>query len=125
MERKATTFDTLPAAVDILLKRIDELEVKIEKLSHNKQRNTTTHIFIDEAAELVGKTTSTIYKLAKAGKIPAYKNGKQWNFVKEELEAWMLRMPSHTTNYLPQKEIVSITRTRMSATERLIKTKRG
>ena len=123
MERKATTFDTLPAAMDYLLARIDELEAKIEQLRHNKQKGTTTHIFINEAAELVGKTTSTIYKLAKAGKIPAYKNGKQWNFVKEELEAWMLRMPSHKTSYLPIAEATPSTRT--SATDRLIKPKRG
>ena len=63
MERKATTFDTLPAAMDYLLTRIDELEAKIEQLTHSRHKSTTTHIFIDKAAELIGKTVSTIYKV--------------------------------------------------------------
>ena len=119
MTRKATTFDTLPQAVDILLKRLDDIEAKLDS-RNNRNTDKATHIFLEEAAELVGKSTSTIYKLAKSGKIPAYKNGKQLNFVKEELEAWMTRMPSHKAGILSNRNLSP-----QSTKEQLLRSKRG
>ena len=119
MTRKATTFDTLPQAVDILLKRLDDIEAKLDS-RNNRNTDKATHIFLEEAAELVGKSTSTIYKLAKSGKIPAYKNGKQLNFVKEELEAWMTRMPSHKAGILSNHNLSP-----QSTKEQLLRSKRG
>jgi len=34
-------------------------------------------------------STSSIYKMAQTGKIPAYKVGRQWRFKKEEIDAWV------------------------------------
>lgn len=34
-------------------------------------------------------STSSIYKMAQAGKIPAYKVGKQWRFKKEAIDRWV------------------------------------
>ncbi|MFR9659730.1 MAG: helix-turn-helix domain-containing protein [Rikenellaceae bacterium] len=103
MTRTATTFDTMPQSIDLILKRMDELEAKFNA-QQTVGESAATHIFLKEAAELVGKSPSTIYKLAGAGKIPAYKNGKQWIFVKEELQAWMTRMPSHKVSYKPNEK---------------------
>lgn len=40
---------------------------------------------IDEAAEFLGIKKRTMYKLAKAGEIPAVKIGGQWRFYREQL----------------------------------------
>jgi len=34
-------------------------------------------------------STSSIYKMAQKGKIPAYKVGRQWRFRKEEIDRWI------------------------------------
>jgi len=36
-------------------------------------------------------STSSIYKMAQVGKIPAYKVGRQWRFKKEEIDRWVER----------------------------------
>ena len=122
MTREVTKFETLPQAIDLLFQRLDEIEAKIEM--QNKASNTKTNIFLEEAAKLVGKSTSTLYKLAKSGKIPAYKNGKQWNFIKEELQAWMTRMPHHSVSYIPD-DVNDLPKKSLSVVEQLIKPKRG
>ena len=43
----------------------------------------------DEAVELLRTTPSTLYKWLQADKIPAHKLGRQWRFVRRELEAHM------------------------------------
>jgi len=42
-----------------------------------------------QVAEYLQMSTSSIYKMAQTGKIPAYKVGRQWRFKKEEIDAWV------------------------------------
>ncbi|EKD27803.1 MAG: hypothetical protein ACD_79C00569G0003 [uncultured bacterium] len=42
-----------------------------------------------EVAEYFQLNKSTVYFLAKTGKMPAFKVGKQWRFNKKHLETWM------------------------------------
>jgi excisionase family DNA binding protein len=41
-----------------------------------------------EAAELIGAHVETVRRLARRGKIPSYKVGKDWRFRREALLAW-------------------------------------
>jgi len=44
---------------------------------------------LEQIAEYLQMSTSSIYKMAQVGKIPAYKVGRQWRFKKEEIDAWV------------------------------------
>ena len=48
---------------------------------------------IEEAAEYLQLGKRSVYKLAKAGEIPAKKVLNKWRFVKEELRQWVIREP--------------------------------
>ena len=41
------------------------------------------------AAELLGVSTATIYKLARAGKIPGTRVGREWRFGRQSLIQWV------------------------------------
>ncbi|MCS7054104.1 MAG: helix-turn-helix domain-containing protein [Ignavibacterium sp.] len=44
---------------------------------------------LEQIAEYLQMSTSSIYKMTQAGKIPAYKIGRQWRFKKEEIDKWI------------------------------------
>ncbi len=44
---------------------------------------------LEQIAEYLQMSTSSIYKMAQAGRIPAYKVGRQWRFKKEEIDSWV------------------------------------
>lgn len=44
---------------------------------------------LEQIAEYLQMSTSSIYKMAQAGKIPSYKVGRQWRFKKEEIDKWV------------------------------------
>ncbi len=44
---------------------------------------------LEQIAEYLQMSTSSIYKMAQASKIPAYKIGRQWRFKKEEIDRWV------------------------------------
>jgi len=46
---------------------------------------------LEQIAEYLQMSTSSIYKMAQKGKIPAYKVGRQWRFKKEEIDRWIER----------------------------------
>jgi len=47
------------------------------------------YLTFDEAVIFLKTNTSTLYKWLQSGKIPAHKLGRQWRFVREELEAYL------------------------------------
>jgi len=62
-------------------------------INKNKQENLTMDkwLTLEQIAEYLQMSTSSIYKMAQAGKIPAYKVGRQWRFKKEEIDRWVQR----------------------------------
>ena len=44
---------------------------------------------VEEVAEYLRVTPSSIYEWAKAGKMPAAKVGRLWRFHREEIDAWV------------------------------------
>ena len=47
------------------------------------------YLRIEEVARRFGVNTTTIYRLVKQGKLPAFKVGKQWRFSETRLEEWV------------------------------------
>jgi len=60
-------------------------------VNKNKQSelNMDKWLTLEQIAEYLQMSTSSIYKMAQAGKIPAYKVGRQWRFKKEEIDKWV------------------------------------
>ena len=48
---------------------------------------------IDELAEYLKISKSTLYKLAQDGRIPAQKVGKHWRFRKAAIDRWLDESP--------------------------------
>jgi len=46
---------------------------------------------LEQIAEYLQMSSSSIYKMAQGGKIPAFKVGRQWRFKKEIIDEWILR----------------------------------
>lgn len=46
---------------------------------------------MDDLAEYLKISKSTLYKLAQANKLPGQKIGKRWRFHKEAVDAWVKR----------------------------------
>ncbi|MDD5368128.1 MAG: helix-turn-helix domain-containing protein [Anaerolineaceae bacterium] len=49
----------------------------------------TEILTIEEAAAYLRIPTSSVYKLAQAGKIPAQKVGRHWRFYRPSLTQWI------------------------------------
>ncbi|MCD6194337.1 MAG: helix-turn-helix domain-containing protein [Candidatus Aminicenantes bacterium] len=59
--------------------------------SNKRYRDVTMDkwLTLEQIAEYLQMSTSSIYKMSKKGKIPAYKVGRQWRFKKEEIDRWI------------------------------------
>jgi len=44
---------------------------------------------VNGAAELLGVSTTTIYALARKGRIPATRVGREWRFARHKLISWV------------------------------------
>ena len=55
------------------------------------QIRTTDHVFLttEEVLEYLQVNLRTVYRLIKAGKIPAVRVGRQWRFRKEDIDVWL------------------------------------
>lgn len=51
---------------------------------------------VHEVAQFLRVHPSTIYRLLKAGKIPAFKVGSDWRFNLEQIDKWRLVQSSET-----------------------------
>jgi len=45
---------------------------------------------VEEVARQFGVNTTTVYRLAQNGKLPAFKVGGQWRFSPDMLENWVI-----------------------------------
>ena len=48
-----------------------------------------TVLTIKDVAEYLAVHTTTIYKYAQQGKIPAFKIGSDWRFTKKHIDGWI------------------------------------
>lgn len=93
MTQDSLSFDQLPGAVMSLTalvkelsREVCELRGQLAALSENSKQSVN-FIGIDRACSILGKAKSTIYALAREGKLPAYKDpgDKEWKFIEDEL----------------------------------------
>ena len=52
---------------------------------------------IDELAEYLKVSKETIYKMAKANKLPSSKIGNQWRFNRQIIDQWLVNQTSFPT----------------------------
>ncbi|WP_413289926.1 ATPase, T2SS/T4P/T4SS family [Bdellovibrio sp. HCB337] len=64
------------------------------------------YLDFDEAVELLKTTPSTLYKWLQSGKIPAHKLGRQWRFLRDELD---LHVSGKAPKIQLQKEVLQLT----------------
>jgi excisionase family DNA binding protein len=43
-----------------------------------------------EVADLLGMPLSTVYELARRGRMPAHRIGRRWRFVRREIQEWLI-----------------------------------
>ena len=55
-----------------------------------------TFLTTDEVLDYLQVNLRTVYRLIKAGKIPAVRVGRQWRFRKTDIDAWLERGSSHS-----------------------------
>ena len=90
------------------LRKFDKIDVSVRKVLHYSGGNCPASIFImstpptfrtgegeiltvKEVAEHLKVTDRTIYRLAGAKKIPAFKVGGTWRFSRADIDAWIRR----------------------------------
>jgi excisionase family DNA binding protein len=82
------SFENLPQAVANLKESVSEIkQLLIEKI--NEQPEADQLLIIQQAAELLNISVSTIYGLVNKETIPVMKKGKRLYFSKQELIAWV------------------------------------
>jgi excisionase family DNA binding protein len=60
----------------------------------------------DEVLEYLQVNLRTVYRLIKAGKIPAVRVGRQWRFRKRDIDAWLESQGSRTSRPAPAMTVV-------------------
>lgn len=80
------SFDKLPEAVTTLIKEVSELKrLLIEKCEHSTTDQPEQLLTVQEAAEFLSLTVSTMYSKASKGELPVMKRGKRLYFSRTEL----------------------------------------
>ena len=52
---------------------------------------------VQEVAGMLRVSSMTVYRLIKAGRIPAVRVGRQWRFRKRDIDAWLDSQRSRST----------------------------
>lgn len=58
----------------------------------------STIMTIDELGEYLKVSKSTLYKLAREGKLPGQKVGRHWRFHKDAVDSWLKNHPQIAAN---------------------------
>ena len=60
--------------------------------------NSNDIMRLDELADYLKVSKSTLYKLVQQGELPGQKVGKQWRFHKSAVDNWLRKNPVHLNN---------------------------
>jgi len=60
---------------------------------------------IDELAEYLKVSKSTLYKLAQEGKVPSQKVGRHWRFHRETIDRWLGERENDSETKSPTKKM--------------------
>lgn len=87
---EAMTFEQLPNAVSLLTKEVVELKQLIIKgIEHQEADSQDLLLTIQEAAEFLKLSVSTIYSKVSNGELPSMKRGKRLYFSRSELMSYI------------------------------------
>lgn len=92
MENNEITFNELPVAVAVLIDKITSLELMIEESLSGNKMDDAQWMNVDELCEyLPGKPAKqTVYGWVCSKFIPYHKKGKKLQFLKAEIDEWLL-----------------------------------
>jgi excisionase family DNA binding protein len=82
------TFEQLPEAVGLLLKKVDQLELLIIKQA-GQQPDEHDLLNVKQASKFLDLAIPTVYSKVCRREIPVNKKGKRLYFYKSELQAWI------------------------------------
>jgi excisionase family DNA binding protein len=54
-----------------------------------RMQDDNSYLTVDDVAKRFGVDVSTVYRLVKRGKLPAFKLGSQWRISEARLEEWV------------------------------------
>lgn len=67
--------------------------------------NDEIFLTTEEVLEYLQVNLRTVYRLIKAGKIPAVRVGRQWRFRKRDIDAWLDTQRLHGGGRMPRAEV--------------------
>ena len=102
------TFEQLPEAVTQLHEKLENIE-RLLLESYQKPENGSELLTIQQAAELLNLSISTLYAKVSRKQIPVSKKGKRLYFSKAELIAWI-----KSGKQLTETDILNETQNRLS-----------
>lgn len=88
---------------------MDTIEQKLDRIEKLLIGQKSVLSF-EDLVEYTGLSRSYLYKLTSRGEIPFYRpNGKQLYFNKEEIDKWLLRNRSKTSEEINNEAVTHIT----------------
>lgn len=107
METKELTFEQLPKAVSYLITKLESLEQILQAKDERFVQQAGQWFNIDELIKYLSDhpTKATIYSWVNKKKIPYYKGGKKLQFLKSEIDAWLLNGKRKSEQELQQKAV--------------------
>lgn len=93
MDVNKVKFEDMPSMMSCMLTELRSLQTKVDTIDLNVSKITAKPLMkimnINELSALLGKSTSTIYKMVAAEEIPCYKQGKNLSFIESEILEWL------------------------------------
>lgn len=83
------SFDRLPEAVHQLQSKLDNIERLLEERSSNSKADKDRLLSVEEAAQFLQLSVSTIYQKTSKGELPYMKRSKRLYFSKSDLIAYL------------------------------------
>jgi excisionase family DNA binding protein len=107
MNTEEITYNNMPDAVAYLIKKIEELEITVkEKITQPVQiveQEEERPLSVKKAAEFLGISSHTIYKMVNNKEIPFYKNTGKLYFYKKELNEYQKKFRVCTADEIEAK----------------------
>jgi len=83
------TFNDLPQVVVELKEKICQMMEKLDQLTIAQPIDNHVPMSAQEAAQMLGKSMSTLYEFTSKQQIPFHKRGNKLYFFKDELLKWI------------------------------------